>query len=117
MINKILGYVLLILGLVLIGWALWQSYNIFAAKTSAPVVFMNPSPEKTSQKTQNSTGVQIFDMQSQIQNVISSQIGQVIPQDTVTKVLNLISWSIFAGILIIAGSAVAGIGIKLIKLI
>jgi hypothetical protein len=31
------------------------------------------------------------------------------------KLLNLLSWSIFAGILIFAGAQIAGLGIKLIK--
>ncbi len=112
MANKIFGYILLILGLVLISFALWQSYNIFNAKISAPLVFINSNVEKSSQKNAN-----LYDIQGQIQSAINSQIGQIIPPDTITKILNLISWSIFAGILIVAGSAVAGVGIKLIKLI
>ncbi|MEK7658589.1 MAG: hypothetical protein AAB352_01865 [Patescibacteria group bacterium] len=112
--NKILGYILLTLGLILIGWTLWQSYNIFTAKTSAPLVFMNSSIEKPSQKNTNPLDIQ-NQIQSQIQNAVSSQIGQMIPPDTIAKILNLFSWSILAGIFILGGGAVSGIGIKLMK--
>jgi hypothetical protein len=39
----------------------------------------------------------------------------MIPIGAVSKVLNLLSWSLFAGILIIAGGVISGIGVKLVK--
>jgi len=113
-INEIIGYVLLVLGVVLIGWTLWQSYNIFMGKISAPLVFTTPALVNSSAKS-----VGLFDIssqiQSQLQNALGQQLSQMVPADSITKILNLVSWSVFAGILIFGGSALAGIGVKLIK--
>ena len=37
--EKIFGWGLLIAGLIIIGWTLYSSYNIFAGKTIAPEIF------------------------------------------------------------------------------
>lgn len=108
MINRIAGYVLLGLGLVLIGWTLWYSYSIFNGKTSAPLVFKTPVPLQTAGNT--------TDIQIQINNAVKQQLGQILPAEAITKILNLLSWSILAGIFILGGGAIAGIGVKLVKL-
>ena len=59
--------------------------------------------------------VKIQDTQEQMAEAISEQIEKIIPKDVKAKILNLISWSIFAYILIFAGAQVTSIGIKLIK--
>lgn len=113
-INKILGYILLALGLVLIVFALWQSYNIFTGKTSAPIVFATPSPINSSAKNSNSPDIQA-QIQNQIQNVLGQQLNQVISPALITKTLNLTAWTFLAWILIMAGGAIAGIGVKLLN--
>jgi hypothetical protein len=106
--NKILGYALLIVGLAMIIFSVYQSYNIFTAKVSAPLVFKTFLIQ---QKTNdNST-----DLQTQLNNTVRDQINQIISQDNIIKTFNLISWSFMAGILIMAGGAIAGIGVKLMK--
>jgi len=107
MANKLLGYILLIAGLVLIAWAVWQSYNIFTAKTEAPLVFKTPSFQESSLDSQ--------DIQTQINQVVQNQLMQIFSPAALTKIFNLIAWSIMALILIWAGGAIAGIGVKLIK--
>ncbi len=113
MVNKILGYVLLIIGLIIIGWTLFQSYNIFTGKISAPLVF------KTQAAPQASGNNKVLNLQEQLQKqmeeAVKQQIGQIIPASTITDLLNLISWSILAGILILGGGQIAGLGIKMIK--
>lgn len=121
-LNKLLGYVLLTAGLLLIGWTVWQSYNIFYGKISAPFVFMAPAPvaQKAGDRSQSAQGllgllgVQTLS-QEQIQKTIQQQIGQILPAGDITKILNLLSWSLLAAILIMGGGAVSGIGVKLIK--
>ncbi len=105
--NKVLGYILLTAGLLLIICVMWQTYNIFTDKTSAPLVF------KTAASFVDKTGSQ--DIQGQINDAVKKQIGQLISPDSITKVLNLASWSLLAWILIIAGGTLSGIGVKLIK--
>jgi len=46
-----------------------------------------------------------------MKKIIEEQIKEIVPPGF----LNLISWSIFAGILIFGGSGIAGIGVRLIK--
>lgn len=114
MANKILGYFLLVVGLVLIVFTGWQSYSIFTAKVSAPLVFMTPVSSNSPTKSAGSLDLSA-QIQNQLQNALDQQFGQILPADSITKILNLASWSILAWILIMAGGAVAGIGVKLIK--
>ena len=54
-------------------------------------------------------------LQQQMDNAISKQLGELLPPETLPKILNLISWSILAGILIFGGGQIASLGIKIIK--
>ena len=46
---------------------------------------------------------------------MENQISEMIPHDTIPKMLNLTIWSMLAFILIFGGSHIANLGIKLIK--
>ncbi len=111
--NKIIGYILLVMGLAIIGWTLYQSYNIFNDKSSAPLIFKTSDPQKTSQVV-NSLDLQ-QQLQERMEKVVSKQISGLLPIDILPKILNLFSWSILAGILIFGGGQIAGLGIKLIS--
>lgn len=111
-LSKILGYLLLIIGLSLIIFTLYESYNIFKGNFSAPLIFKVQTPMQSS-KTGVSNNLQ--DLQKQINEEISKQISQIIPIETLPKILNLLSWSILAGILIFGGGQIANLGIKLTK--
>jgi hypothetical protein len=106
-LNKTIGYVLLVIGLVLIFGALWQSYNIFMGKTSAPLVFQTPSEINFSTNS--------ISVQEQINQAVQKQLSQILPIATITKILNLIAWSMLAFILITAGGALSRIGVKLVN--
>ena len=107
-IKKLTGYILLALGLIIIGITLYQSYNIFSGGSEAPIVFK--------EQGQVAAGnIPATDTQKQIDNAVGQQISKMIPIGAVSKVLNLLSWSLFAGILIIAGGVISGIGVKLVK--
>ena len=110
--NKIIGYVLLVAGLLLIIITLYQSYNIFMGNSSAPLMFKVQAPAQSSKA--NGVG-NLQDIQKQLNEEISKQIGQMIPADTLPKILNLLSWSILAGILIFGGGQISSLGIKMIK--
>jgi len=103
--NKILGFVLLILGLAVIGFAVWHSYNIFTAKTSAPLIFRAPA------QIQDESAAMSQDMQKQINDMVVSQFSKMLPANAVPDILNLISWSVFAGILVMAGGQISGLGV------
>lgn len=112
MTNKIIGYALLIAGLLLIIFTLYQSYSIFMGNSSAPLLFKIQAPAQ-SPKTSGAGSLQ--DLQKQLNEEISKQIGQMIPAETLPKILNLLSWSILTGILIFGGGQIAGLGVKMIK--
>lgn len=113
MVNKIIGYILLAAGVLLIAWTAYQSYNIFTGKVSAPLIFRTQAAEKTSETSKE--GNLQEQLQQQMQQELQKQISQLLPADTIPKILNLVSWSILASILIFAGGTVAGIGIKMVK--
>ncbi len=106
--KKLFGWVMLLGGLVIIFYSLYSSYEIFNAKKDAPVVFemakqLGVAPGATQ------------DLQAQLQKALEEQFKNILPADSITELFNLISWSIFAGILILGGAQISGLGIKLIK--
>jgi len=115
---KLAGWFLLLLGLGIIAWAIYSNFSIFTGKTTAPEIF------KTQQKqeiigTENPESEGLLGIVEQmLGNEMGQQIQQTlpsIPDNAIIVMLNLFSWSIFSGILIFAGTKVAGLGIKLIK--
>ena len=108
-ITKIFGWVLLIAGIILIGWTLLSTYNIFTAKTAAPEIF------KIAEEKEILPKGGALDIQAQMEKMIGEQLKGILPVDALSKLLNLIVWSILAGILIFGGSQISSLGIKLIK--
>ncbi|MDI6591772.1 MAG: hypothetical protein QME61_02460 [Patescibacteria group bacterium] len=108
-LQKFTGWVLLLVGVAIIFWSLSSSYNIFTAKTKAPEIFKIEKKETVLPQKEPRN------LQAQMEEMISKQLKGLIPIQTLPTLLNLISWSIFAGILIFAGAQLAHIGIKLLK--
>ena len=84
-------------------------YNIFTNQTPVPQIFSSEI------KTQEQSSGLLGNIQDQIQGIIGQQIQEIIPQNSIAKLLNLIVWSVFAGVAIMAGSQISGLGIKMIK--
>lgn len=108
--NKIIGYVLLVAGVLLISMTLYHSYNIFTGISQPPLIFKTEAAEQ-SRKTESGSIVQ--DLQNQIAGGIAKQISQAIPSDSISKALNLFSWSTFAWLIVFAGAQISGLGIKM----
>lgn len=108
--KKIIGWVLLVAGLIVIFSDLYSSANIFTAKTSPPSVFkeiaLNGSAVNSSSSVLS---------QEDLQKIMSEQISKIIPQSYIYKLMNLISWSIFAWILVLVGGKVSSIGISMLR--
>jgi len=110
MAAKITGIILIVIGVATILLTMYFSYNIFMGKSAAPEVF------KISENTTSQEKVSVSqDAQDQIGKIVSEQLKGMFPSDSMTKILNLASWSILAGILIFGGTSIAGLGIRLIK--
>ena len=135
-LNKMIGYLLLTIGLIVIFWSIYASYNIFTAKKEAPKVFSYNSEGviDLDSKDENVEAINIdkskltdpnylksleaeqkAQAESMIKDQISGQLKEIIPEEFILKLLNLSSWSLFVFILIFAGSKISGLGIKLIK--
>ena len=106
---KIFGWVLLIAGVAIIGWTLISSYNIFTGKAPVPEVF------KVAEKKEIPPQGGALDIQAEMEKMIGEQLKGIIPVETLPKMLNLIVWSILAGLLIFGGAQISNLGIKLIK--
>ncbi len=114
--KKILGWFLLIAGLVIIFWPLYFSYNIFMSKASAPEIFKEEEKVEEEISEKGEAGpISQEELQEEMRKAVEEQIKEMIPAEFLTKLLNLMSWSIFAGILIFGGSKISGIGLRLIK--
>ena len=111
--SKAVGWFLLIFGLGIILWTLHSSYNVFTGKKPIPQIFKIEKTKETvptdfpkTQKTQ---------MEEIVKEMLKEQLKGLFPSDIAPQLLNLISWSIFAWIMISGGGKVATLGIKLIK--
>ena len=120
-IKSIAGWLLIVTGLVIIGWSIYSSYQFFIAKVEFPALFKFPA----STQVVANTGAGIAatgsaaDAQAQMQQAIGQATNQAVsnmlPADSIAKLLNAIAWSIFATFLVYAGAQIAGIGIKLVS--
>lgn len=108
MIRQIFGGILLFAGLAMIGYSLYFSYNIFTGIEPVPVIFEIEESKAIPVPTDQG-------LQAQIQKMITQQLREIIPARMISRMLNLIAWSIFSGILIFGGAQIAGLGIKLLK--
>lgn len=121
-IKKAFGWILVFCGLLIILWTLYMSFNIFTAKRPVPAVF---KPEKIVSKEsevlpqgENQIKPKIGKTPQtveELQKIIQSQLNQLALPQSYTKIFNLISWSIFAGIFIFGGGKIASIGTELIR--
>jgi hypothetical protein len=120
-IKDIFGWVLILAGLAVIGWSIYFSYQFFFVKAEFPALFkfpaaaQNVAPEtKQNIATDSQADVQA-QMQKEIGQATNQAVSNMLPADSISKLLNSIAWSIFATFLVYTGAQIAGIGIKLIS--
>ena len=122
--NKIIGWILVGLGIILIFWTIIVSYNIFTGARGVPQIFKLPAKTAQTQEmdasSQLTQGKSEQEIQTQIQKIVQGQLKEQIkgffPPEFIARILNLGSWSIFAAIMIFASGKISAIGIKLIKM-
>jgi len=110
---KIIGLVLLLAGLALIGGSLYYSYQIYTGKIQPPTVMQIENRVSVEIQQKGTGTLSQAELQKQVQTMIEDNIKQILPTELIQKSFNLIVFSIFATILIFAGTQVAGLGIKL----
>lgn len=107
--TQITGWLLLILGLVVIFYTLLASYNIFTGRQEVYSLF-SIEAQSSSNIVQLPSSVS-----TQMQKVIQNQLNGVIPQGSIPKILNLLAWSILASILLMGGSRLSNLGVQLLR--
>jgi len=110
---KIAGWTVLVIGLAAILYGLYASFNIFTGKSSAPVIFeVQPKHPLATEEKMPETSLSPSQL---VEDKLQEAIRAMIPLDFISKALNLISWSVFALILIFGGAQVSNLGIKMIR--
>lgn len=118
LMKKISGWTLLTIGVLIIIWGIWTSFEIFTAQRPVYEIFKPSTTQDVSFKKESfkkETGSLETQMQEQMQQMIIEQFKEMFPPDFLIKLLNLMSWSIFAIILFMGGEKLAVIGIRLLK--
>lgn len=115
----VVGWILIIVGLAVIGQTINNSYKYFTGRADFPAVFTNLAANSVldSKITAAADSQNLQEMaQAQIQQSMNQAIGNILPADSITKLLNIIVWSIFATFLVYAGAKIASLGIQLLSL-
>ena len=105
--QKIVGWVLLISGVILIAWVLVSSYGIFTGKTEVSEIFTAQEDSLVSGSSQT--------IDAQLQKALQEQLKGLIPTDALPKILNLAVYSMLAFILIFGGTKISEIGVKILN--
>lgn len=107
MIKAIIGWFLIVLGIVVIIWSISSTYYNFTGQSEFPQMFedsQNVNQEKASGS-----------IEDQIGSIVGEQIKNMLPSGTLPKMLNMVSWTMFVTFLVFAGSKMAGLGINLLR--
>lgn len=122
-LQKIIGWALIGVGVVLIFWTIIISYNIFSGVRNAPQIFKvesQPQIEQCPAISQANQNQQLQAMQEEVKTIVEgqlkNQIKEFFPPEFIAKIFNLTAWGIFAWLMFLAGSRIAGIGMKLINI-
>lgn len=109
-VRQFLAWILIVIGLFIVFWDISTSYYYFSAQQEFPKVFINTQVDVTGSSA--STGNAI---QDQIGSIMRDQISQMIPENTVTQLLNMTAWITFASFMLWAGGKLVGMGSDFLK--
>lgn len=116
-LNKILGIILLVIGLLIIFWGIFSAYNVFQGRANLPKIFIAQEEaileDKMPSNSKNILSPEA--MQESIEQMIGEQVAKFLPAGNLMQMMNLIALSMFLWILIYGGGKIAGLGIKLLK--
>jgi hypothetical protein len=105
--KKILGWILIILGLFIVLGSIYSTYLNFTGQRDFPQIFTVQEDEVA---PQTSGGPE-----DQINGMIGEYIKEIIPQGTITQMLNMFAWIMFAVFLVYSGSKLVSMGAVLLR--
>jgi len=109
--QKITGFVLLGIGVGIVLYALFASYGIFTGVNEPPELFREPALKQST-----GTSAELQGVEAQINALVGQQLQNLLPENTISRMLNLFAWSAFAGLVIFGGTQLAGLGVKLLTI-
>lgn len=110
--KQIIGYIVLIAGIILILGSVYFSWKIFSGKVNPPEIFKEGVTNQN-KNTEITPTQDMGELQKQAINKVSKDMLEAFDM-YIPKTLNLFSWSLFAWIAIMAGFKLANIGKELI---
>lgn len=114
-VNKILGFGLLLGGVAIIIWGIQASFGIFLHNQPPPEIFVAEVNETNElEQEEIKQEAEPSDMALIIQAL--EDAGHLPPPGAPQKILNLVFWGFFMAILFIGGTRLATIGIQLISI-
>lgn len=113
-IEKISGFLLVIGGVSLIGYALFAGFQTFIGGKEPPQIFQ-PQRFQGLPSKPGQLPLSPETLQQQLNLLLKEQLQSLFPTDAIFRILNFSAFSVFLGLLIFGGSQIAGIGIKLLK--
>jgi len=105
--KKILGWILIILGLFIVLGSIYSTYLNFTGQRDFPQVFTVQEDEVTPRASGGP--------EDQISGMIGEYIKEILPQDTATEMLNMLAWIMFAVFLVYSGSKLVSMGAVLLR--
>ena len=109
-LSKIIGWLTFFIGIIIVGSTIYLTYNIFTGESAVPQLF------EFSLNLESPTQAEDPGLQGQIERMLSEQLKNLIPTESLTKFANLTIWTVGAWLLVFGGSKVAELGIKLISI-
>ena len=107
--TKFIGWLTFLAGVSIIIFTLYFSFNVLTGKVELPEFFQSQTVQAPASQQETFPG------QEEMGRLISEQLKGLLPEGVVPKILNLLVWSILAGILIFGGAQIANLGIKLLN--
>jgi hypothetical protein len=107
-IKTLLGWVLIIAGLLLVFWSVQGTYNNFTGKTEFPRIFSTTEGKEIKQSIDDN-------LEGKIGNIVKDQLNNIISQESTEKMFNMTAWIMFATFLVFSGSKVVAMGTGLIQ--
>lgn len=120
-IRIILGISLLIVGVFVIGYPMFVSWQIVEGKREIPYFFKEEVKEEgykngtINNLNNNLNEISPSEIEGKMQNIVERELSKLLPVKDITQLLNLIAWSIIAAIFIFGGGQIAQLGIKLFR--
>jgi hypothetical protein len=115
-VRNLLAFLFIISGILIVFFDILNTYYYFTAQKEFPQVFAAPKGTVSSLNEAPTTPTDITGaLENQIGNIVKDQIQGLLPENSVSQLLNMSSWMLFASFLLWAGGRLIGLGAGFLK--